>query len=325
VDLFKLAKYPFMAEAKEWVKEQKVNIEEILFDELYERARQRGVERVKQSLEKGIIYDAPLLNDVDCAMEIFSYPIARMLVVAIESDYLLRRYALAEAKRAYENMKNEGEDFISYLAKEMGIEVNGEKIHFADYLKYAPTWDMKWKLVNRELKNGYVMLSKNEVARLIQEAIRKKIYNELSYIFAPPEVKKVFRNEIIAIKSRIAFKDKRAKIKEVNADYFPPCIKSLISAAKSGINVPHVGRFTMVTFLNAIGMSIDEILKIFSSSPDFNEEKTRYQIEHITGRISSTVYAPPKCDTIRTWGLCYPDEYCRGIKHPLFYYRRRRK
>ncbi len=314
-----------MAEAKEWVKEQKVNIEEILFDELYERARQRGIERVKQALEKGIIYDTPLINDVDCAMEIFSYPIARMLVVAVESDYLLRRYALAEAKRAYENMKNEEEDFISYLAKELGVEVNGEKIHFADYLKYAPTWDMKWKLVNRELKNGYVILSKNEVARLIQEAIRKKIYSELSYIFAPPEVKKVFRNEIIAIKSRIAFKDKSVKMKEVKADYFPPCIKSLVSAAKSGINVPHVGRFTMVTFLNAIGMSIDEILKIFSSSPDFNEEKTRYQIEHITGRISSTVYAPPKCDTIRTWGLCYPDEYCRGIKHPLFYYRRRRK
>jgi len=318
VDLFQLAKYPFMMEAKEWVKEQKVNIEEILFDELYERARLRAIERVKQAVEKGMIENFPLLNEADCVMEIFSYPIARMLVVAIESEYLLRRYALAEAKKAYENLKNEEQHFINYLAKELGIEVNGQQIHFADYLKYAPTWDTKWKLVNRQLKQGYVLLSKGEIARLIQEAIRKKIYNELSFAFAPSEVKKVFKNEIISIRSKIVFKEKGKKFEEIKETNFPPCIKSLIVAVKSGMNVPHVGRFTLVTFLNAIGMSIDEILKIFSSSPDFNEEKTRYQIEHITGRISGTIYATPKCDTIRTWGLCYPDEYCKNIRHLYF-------
>lgn len=327
MDLFKLANYPFMAEAREWVKNEKVSIEEILFDSLYERARTRAIERVKQAFEKGIISNAALLNEIDCMMEIFSYPVARMIVVAIESDYLLRRYALAEAKKAYENLKEEDFEFISYVAKQFEIELNGSKMYFADYLKYAPTWDIKWKLVNRKLEKGFVEMSKNEVARIIQEAIRKKIYNELSYLFAPQEVKKIFKNEIMEIRNKLIMKQKKKELEkeEINFEDFPPCMKNLISAIKSGLNVPHVGRFTIVTFLNAIGQSVDEILKLFSTSPDFNEEKTRYQIEHITGRISGTIYAVPKCDTIRTWGLCYPDEKCRNIRHPLFYYRRKRR
>jgi len=327
VDLFKLAKYPFIAEAKEWVKNEKVSIDEILFDEIYERARVRGIERVRQAFERGFISNVALLNEIDCMMEIFSYPIARMIVVAIDNDYLLRRYALTEAKKAYEGLKEEEFEFIQMIAKEFDIELDGNKIHFVDYLKYAPTWDIKWKLVNKKLKAGYVFIRKNEVARILQEAIRKKIYNELVNLFAPPEVKKAFKDEIMEIRNKLILKQKKEEIRkgEIKYEDFPPCMQSLISAIKSGLNVPHVGRFTIVTFLNAIGQSVDEILKLFSSSPDFNEEKTRYQIEHITGRISGTIYATPKCDTIRTWGLCNATEECRGIRHPLIFYKRKRR
>lgn len=325
MELFELAKYPFMKEAKEWVKNEKVSVEEILFDELYERARERGVRRVREAIEDGIVGEIPLVDEADCIMEIFSYPVARMIVISIENEYLLRRYALAEAKKAYLHMKIEPFEFIKKLSEEFGIEINGNEIHFLDYLKYAPTWDFKWKLVNRDLKNGYVKIEKNEIARLIQEAIRKKIYDELIYAFAPPEVKKVFKNEIMSIRSKFSFKDKEIKTGEISHQYFPPCIKNLINSAKAGLNIPHVGRFTLVTFLNSIGMDTEEILKIFSSSPDFNSEKTRYQIEHITGKISATIYSTPKCDTIRTWGLCYPDEFCKKVSHPLYYYRRRKK
>ena len=110
-----------LEKAREWVKNEKVSIEEILFDSLYERARTRAIERVKQAFEKGIISNAALLNEIDCMMEIFSYPIARMIVVAIDNDYLLRRYALAEAKKAYEGLKEEEFEFIQMIAKEFDI------------------------------------------------------------------------------------------------------------------------------------------------------------------------------------------------------------
>jgi len=320
-----MAKYPFIQEAKEWVKNEKISIEEILNDAVYERARIRAVERVEEAMEHGIINNAGCINQTDCMMEIFSYPIARMIVVSIESDFLLRRYALAEAKKAYENLKNENREIIEYIAKEFAIEIKNGTIHFSDYLKYAPTWDIRWKLVNRVMNKGYIQLSYREITRLLQEAIRKKIQNELFYMFSPPDVKKIFNEFIIKMKNKLALKGDKKFEGEASFKDFPPCIKNLISAVKSGINVPHVGRFTLVTFLNAIGMPLEEILKIFSNSPDFNEEKTRYQIEHITGRISGTIYSVPKCSTIRTWGLCEPDELCKKVNHPLFYYRIKRR
>ena len=318
-----LARYPFLEYAKKWVRDEKINIQEVLYDPLYERARTRAVERVNQAMKYGVIKDVALLNESDCIMEIISYPLARLIVAAVESDYLIRRYALAEAKKAYENLKKEGEEFIESLAKNFDIDVKNGAIHFSDYLKFAPTWDIKWKLVNREMEKGYVNLRKEEIGRLIQEAIRSKIQKELFYMFPPPDVNKIFGNIITSLKGKLIKKE--AKQYGIDEKDYPPCIKAIIAAIKNGMNVPHVGRFTLVTFLNAIGASTEEILKIFSNSPDFNEEKTRYQIEHITGKISGTVYATPKCSTIRTWGLCYPDELCKKINHPLHYYRIKRR
>lgn len=323
-DIFTLAKYPFLSEAKKWVREEKVDIHEILYEPAYERVRMRAVERVENALKYGTVKNATILKESDCVIEIFSYPVARMIVVDVESDYLRRRYALAEAKRAYENLKEEDMDFIEKISDEFGMDVRGEHIHFSDYLKYAPTWDLKWKLVNRVMEKGYVRLSKEEISRLLQEAIRNKIQNELLYLFSIPDIKNVFGEEIRRFKSKVMPRDMQ-RVEGINEKAYPPCIKNIMNAIKSRMNVPHVARFTLVTFMNAIGASIDEILKIFSSSPDFNEERTRYQIEHITGKISGTTYSVPKCSTLRTWGLCYPDELCKKINHPLMYYRLKRR
>jgi len=322
-----MATYPFLQETKEWVKKEKISVSEILYDEIYERARDIAILRVKDAVKKAIVRERPLLNETDCIMEIFSYPLARMIVSSIESDFLRRRYALAEAKKAYNNLKNENHSFISQFAQEFGIElIDEKKVYFADYLKYAPTWHEKWKLVNRPLHKGMVEISKGGLARLLQEAVRKKIEQELLVLYSPPEAKKVFKDAISAIKNNLQMDMEKRDVKTGNATIlkFPPCMRQLVSAVQSGINVPHSGRFSLVTFLHSIGMDINKILALFSQSPDFNEEKTKYQIEHITGKISSTEYIPPKCSSLQTWGLCpqeRKDEICEKISHPLSYYR----
>ncbi|KAA0008852.1 MAG: hypothetical protein FE036_01575 [Thermoplasmata archaeon] len=323
-EICQIARYPFIEDAKNWVKKEKIDIQEVLYEPIYERARARAVERVEQALKYGVIKEKALLDEIECMMEIFSYPLARLIVAAVESEYLVRRYALAEAKKAYESLKKEKAAIIQKIAREFGIEAKDGMVHFSDYLKFAPTWDIKWKLVNRVMDKGYVELSNDEICRLIQEAIRSKIQNELFYMFAPPDINKIFGELISKLKNKLLAKEIK-KVEGISEKDYPPCIKNLIAAIKSGMNVPHVGRFTLVTFLNAIGASTEDILKIFSSSPDFNEEKTRYQIEHITGKISGTVYAPPKCATIGTWGLCFPDELCKKANHPLLYYRLKRR
>jgi DNA primase large subunit len=196
-------------------------------------------------------------------------------------------------------------------------------VHFTDYIRCAPTWHTKWKLVNRNVRNGFVTLDASECARLIQETVFAKIADELFSLAPPPDVLRLFRDNIMDLKKRLAAREKRTNIGEVKEENYPPCISRLVAAARSGVNIPHVGRFTLVTFLNSIGMKTDDILAVFAGSPDFNKEKTRYQVEHITGRASSTTYKTPRCDTILTWGLCVPDDLCKTVRHPLAYYVRR--
>ena len=72
-----------------------------------------------------------------------------------------------------------------------------------------------------------------------------------------------------------------------------------------------------------MGMTYDQLISIFSQSPDFDEGKSRYQIQHITGDINGTEgYTPPGCGTMKTDGIfSNPDNLCEKVKHPLSYYR----
>jgi DNA primase large subunit len=105
---------------------------------------------------------------------------------------------------------------------------------------------------------------------------------------------------------------------------FPPCMRKLLAMIQKGENVPHSGRFALVTFLHALGMESEEILHIFSSAPDFDESKAMYQIKHIIGESSGTEYTTPECSTMKSYGICFdPDSLCNQewMKHPLSYYR----
>jgi DNA primase large subunit len=86
-----------------------------------------------------------------------------------------------------------------------------------------------------------------------------------------------------------------------------------------------MGRFTLASFLANIGASDDEIVKAFKPASDFSERMTRYQVEHIGGkRGGRTKYTCPKCDTLKTHGVCYkPDDVCSTIRNPLIYYKKK--
>jgi DNA primase large subunit len=105
---------------------------------------------------------------------------------------------------------------------------------------------------------------------------------------------------------------------------FPPCMKTILTMMRAGENVPHTGRFAIVSFLHTIGMSADRIMELFSTAPDFDARKSEYQVRHITGEISGTEYSPPECSTMKSYGICYnPDQLCQQewMTHPLKYYR----
>jgi len=332
-ELSLLSKYPFLNASKEYIKNNNLSIEELLDDPLYERARLTGVERLDNAFNNRDVGDRSLVTESDLIMELLSYPIARMIAVCIEDIYFKRRYALGEAIHAYRNLINESTIFLINIANEFNMNVklsedtNKISIYFVDYLHHAPTRYKEWKMINRDMKNGYIQISHKELARIIQEALRARINNELDKRICSKAVHETFSSDIKRIQNTVMVHRKNieaAPIGKLDNKKLPPCMKNIIAAIQAGENVPHMGRFALVSFLHSLKLSNNDILKIFSSAPDYEEEKTRYQVEHITGYSSSTAYTPPGCEKMRTYGICPTeeiDEFCKKKRHPLSYYK----
>jgi DNA primase large subunit len=332
VELQTLSKYPFLDAAKQYVKENKLSVMEILDDPLYERARATGVERLDNAFQKRDVGNRSLVSESDCVMELLSYPIARMIAVCVGDNYFKRRYALGEAIHAYKNLLQEPISFLLDIAKEFEINVKHEpeknliKIHFVDYLEHAPTRYKEWKMINRTMDNGYIKITHKDLARILQEALRSRINRELDERDCNRTVHDLFKSDINRIQNTVMTHRKKieaAPVGKLDINKLPPCMKDILASIQAGENVPHMGRFALVSFLNSLKLSTKDILKLFSTAPDFEEEKSRYQVEHIAGKISSTSYKPPACNKMRTYGICpveKMDELCKKKRHPMSYY-----
>jgi DNA primase large subunit len=327
-----LAKYPFLKEAAEHVKTLEIKIEDLASPE-YSKILERAEERV----EEAILYAMVTRKIQNEEVEILSFPTAIVLAAATENSFIKRRYALAEAKQAYNEMKLEAKEKILEIAKNFQWKIetaNAEekpydfKLHFSYYLKNTSNLkDKNWKLVNRPLRKGKVYLTKNETARLLSEEVRRHIEKRL-------EVKGLQLPQKLLIKAEKLRKLTVGKISEtemeeipktVIKEAFPPCINALYKAAASGRHISHIGRFTLTAFLINIGMPTENVIDLFKNSSDFNERLTRYQVEHIAGERGSRIrYTPPRCETLKTHGVCQdPDQLCKRISHPINYYKQK--
>jgi len=330
-----LAKYPFLKETQEYVKKLGLQIEDLASPEFA-----KFLERAEERVEDAILYASVNRDLRDEEAEILSFPVAIMLAVATEDSFIKKRYALAEAKQAFADMKLESDKKILALAENFGwkLSINDIavgpfefRLSFTDYLRNTTHLkDKKWKLVNRFLSDGKVCVNRNEIARLLSEEVRRYVEKRL-------EVKQLprFPSEILEIAEKIrqlsVEKIGKAEMegfpKVVVQEAFPPCIRALYESASGGRHLSHVGRFTLTSFLVNIGMTPEDVNNLFKNFSDYNERMTRYQVEHIAGeRGSRTRYTSPKCDTLKTHGVCAnPDELCGRVRHPLAYYKRKHK
>ena len=272
-------------------------------------------------------------------VEIPSFPIAVMIVAAAKDPQLKRRFALAEAKRVSSLLKQEDEEKIAAIADIFKWKIKRAKrpsgaspcnytLHFTDYVRNAAyIQDTKWKLVNRLMLNGEVYLTKVEASRLLEEEVRRYIEERLNIDVG--ELSKSITERVDKLKH--LFSETKGKVQfdemptEIVLEAFPPCIRELYNTAPSGRHMSHIGRFALTSFLLNSGMPVEAVIEHFRPTSDFSEKMTRYQVEHIAGgRGSRNRYIPPRCDTLRTHGICPGiDDACGRVKHPLAYYRRK--
>lgn len=336
------AKYPFSKEAAEYVKEIDLKIDELNSSE-YDRFIERAEQRVVEALIDGRVKRGDFVKK---EIEILSFPIAIIFVAKIGDSFLKRRFALAESKRAYELFRTEDSQNLIEIAKTLfdwkarikvvkiekpqAVKVERFFLGLMDYLQNSNFQDNRWKLSNRMLIKGEVLLTRDEFARLLQEEVRRRIEN---IIENSPKIELSSKLERIAESINNILGKRRSELylrklpKSVVSAAYPPCIKKIYDDVLSGQHISHMGRFTLTSFLLNIGMTPEDLTKLYTSISDFDEKLTKYQIEHIAGeKGSKTKYKPPKCGTLKTHGLCpLTDDQCTWISHPLSYYEEKLK
>ena len=98
---------------------------------------------------------------------------------------------------------------------------------------------------------------------------------------------------------------RRARRKRKKANGWPPCVEHVIARLRAGENLEHSERFFLTSFLVHAGWPLERIMDLFRTSPDFREERTRYQVRHIAGLEGSRKrYHVPSCRWLRQHGIC---------------------
>lgn len=328
------AKYPFLRSGIQLIESLNLQLTELAepnFTKVLDRASERVIEAILKSEVSTKLTD-PLT-------ELLSFPIAIMYVTLLGENYLNRRYALAEAIRAYQILQDEHEEKIIQIARDefnWDIQRDPEnldgniytlKLAFPKYLQLTKGFhEPIWKLVNRHLSEGYVSLKNIEAARLIQVEVENFIKERVSKpsSFTLPSPMQQHLNSIKKV-----FEENRRNLGDIELpdqiinEAFPPCMKFCLEGLLSGRRASHMERFGLTSFLVNVGMPIDDMVQLYTSVTDFDENLTRYQIEHIAGlKGNKTKYTPPTCSTLRTHGICRNmDNLCKRVKHPLSYYR----
>ena len=330
-----------MKEAAEHVRNLGLDINELESD-FFAPFLNRAEERVVKALQDVAEYSKTVPRDEpkEHELEIFSFPIAVILVVGTEDSFIKSRYALAEAKRASALLRFEENEKLLEVANNFGWNarlVNDSSsslqgysfaVAFPVFLKNATGFhDTNWKLVNHLMIDGEVFLTGHEVSRLLEEEVRKYIEGRLDTKIKslPPTIMaRVNHLRQLAAEKREQIQ-LEAMPERVVMEAFPPCIKAIYENVAAGRPASHMGRFALTSFMLGVGMSEENVFQFFRSVSDFNERMTRYQVEHISGsRGSGTRYTPPNCATLRTHGLCVSSEpECKGAVNPLVCYKRK--
>ncbi|HZY93916.1 MAG TPA: DNA primase large subunit PriL [Candidatus Bathyarchaeia archaeon] len=330
-----LAKYPFSNEAAYYIRALGISVDEIAapeFGPVLERAEQR----LEEALSKGRV-SADIENE---NAEILSFPLSSLILSLTGEDRAQRRFALAEAKRAYELLRQEPPEKLEHIAttsfawniKRTDLRLDQRLYDFGigvtDYLRNSVHLkEPRWKLTNRVLDHGTVYLTREEAARLMEEEVRTRILERSRK--APGQIPKLLLPRVEKIRGLIVkwlgvpLRYELPKVPVPEA--MPPCVQHVIDNLAEGKNVQHMGRFALASFLLNIGTADEDVVRLFKPATDFSERMTRYQVEHIAGkRGGKTKYTCPMCTTLKTHGVCYkPDEVCATIRNPLTYYKKK--
>ena len=332
-----LSHFPFLKKAQDHIKNRFSSLDSLFSDKKGEILIDRALVRIQDAITTKKTFAPEITGTADD--EIAGYALARVIVSCVHDKTLIDRLTRYESDRAYYFLVNEEEWNQNYhqadseysrlcisLAQELGIQITKDRIPLADYVELvAPLHQDRFNLVNRRLERGFVDIKKDERYELLRERIRVLLRRDLPHKVPASVCEKL--GPRVAVVKKVYQEQMLQQFGTIEESSFPPCMQALITALGAGTNLTHAGRFALTTFLHTIGMDANAIGELYARSPDFDPEKTMYQVEHITGRGGSgTEYNAPACAAMRTTGLCiHPDILCERVNHPLSYYKAKKR
>jgi len=321
-----MAKYPFLAEAGKYLKDKGFTLDQFGTDPDLMPIIEKAYHRIEKA-STGKIYHSELVNLEQLDVEVFSFLIAVVLLKLCGMNTLIKRFSLAEARRAEKFLEKDLADFSDKTKEQLAVRiikdlfsVNVQKhkeffvIPVSDYLKHAVYFHEKeWKLVNRRIETGKVFLTSHETVRLIRKELDSYINSKIHEVSTP--------SMIDALKKpveKLRLLSKKFSVPTMVSTEYPPCIKHAIDVLNKGENLSHSGRFMLATYLLATGQTVSQIAPLFKNAPDYNEKVTLYQLNHLAGNSGSgTEYKCPSCEKVKSKDLCFATSDCDGIINPL--------
>ncbi|MHA1238560.1 MAG: hypothetical protein ACTSSJ_04880 [Candidatus Odinarchaeia archaeon] len=338
-----MGKYPWCAAAARKINELNITLDNLV--KKYPSVIECAYSRLNLVVTRPFkVYFEEKFDDLT---KLLAFPTIRVILNLLGDSRLNHRWATFESKAAENMLLEETSRVITFIASDTfgwklehcppsvtGIPRYSWRLYFLNYIETASSFhDINWKLANRFLKSGFVYLNNDDLVRLMAEAVKHRLLKHPSSPVKPTEIPKELRD--VAEKIKVSWEKKKDELGveegviggPIDREAFPPCIQKLLSAALNGENIPHQGRFALTAFLLNIGMDVEQVITLFKAAPDFREDLTRYQVEHISGLRGTRVkYTPPSCDTLKTYDLCpQGHELCNKVKHPLTFYKRARR
>lgn len=300
------------------------------------KRRRNAVRLIIEAMGNEEAHEVTSIDDLICL------PLS-LWILKYMDEHLLTSRVLNHARdlvKGFMRSSTIGDEFVPDYAARYGLTIRYSEedgffsVPASSFITYTPRLSgYKYRLVYQNVKSGTVYADRETIANIIREAFVRRAFEAYGTIDSGSTARvlapiKENVDEIVDLLQKSGIK-KNFDLGEVDFGLFPPCVKEFITQMRDGINLPHLARFTLVSFLHKIGMTNDGIIGLFKTAPDFRESLTTYQVNHVTGEISSTEYSPPKCTVLQSNHLCYmgEDSLCHRdwLKHPLQYYTVKKK
>ena len=325
-----LARYPFLKESQDYIGRIFSSLDDFLESTAGNQALLEAIKNIESALDYDSKKIPPLpviISDTERAdILIAAYPVGRILVSCVQLKPVTDRFVRYQAWVFFSYLQDEEPALKKYIRQSIGLPETGDEVPLADYLSIASRMtDNRWRLINRVVVKGRVLVHSDEYDEIIRERLRYVMIRNL-----PLKVPGSLCERIRPIIDKIQAEWQKRVLDEfgtIDESAYPPCIRAILAAITGHGHLNHMARFAVTAFLHNIGMNNTRIIEIYGNVPNFDLRKTLYQVEHISGRGGTSVeYTSPLCATMRTHGICvHPDTICSKVTHPLTYYKMKKK